>query len=298
MNTRGFIIPAYAIWLAAAALATQLVPNWRVTHLFPKGPDTKALAQAQADAEQAKHDAEVARQELLSAKAQKAKDVFDLTQGAQQMVSAIPTVLAAEPQTVGVKLATSLANRATDRLTAAIGNLPQGLQDEIRRIVADAKSEDAKKIADADAALKAKDVEVQSLAKDNAALGAKIPGLESTVKAKDEALSAKTALVAEKTASVATFAEKAYQKEKEAGSLSALCGNLWTTVELMAALAAIGYGLFLWARWKFGGIPQALGKGLAELRAKHPELGTIATDIFDKNLNRHEQAQIAQHAQT
>lgn len=61
-------------------------------------------------------------------------------------------------------------------------------------------------------------------------------------------------------------------------------------------LAAIGYLGFLYLRFAYGGIPEAIGRGLSELRMKHPTAGDAATQIFDQYLNRREQTAIAKHS--
>jgi hypothetical protein len=67
---------------------------------------------------------------------------------------------------------------------------------------------------------------------------------------------------------------------------------LWATV----IIAAIGYLGVLYLRFAYGGIPNAIGRGLAELRAKNPGAAGIATEVFDSFLNRDEQRKISQHS--
>jgi hypothetical protein len=50
------------------------------------------------------------------------------------------------------------------------------------------------------------------------------------------------------------------------------------------------------ARLAYGGIPQAIGKGLTVLRAKNPEAGDLVTSIFDSLSDRAEQRRIQKHA--
>jgi hypothetical protein len=54
------------------------------------------------------------------------------------------------------------------------------------------------------------------------------------------------------------------------------------------AVAGIAY-----LKLAYGGIPQAIGRGLTELRLRNPEAGGQATQIFDAYLNRREQRRIA-----
>lgn len=60
-----------------------------------------------------------------------------------------------------------------------------------------------------------------------------------------------------------------------------------------AALCLIAFIGLTYLRLAYGGIPQAIGRGLFELRAKNPEAGAIATQLFDSYLNRAEQRRIA-----
>jgi len=60
-----------------------------------------------------------------------------------------------------------------------------------------------------------------------------------------------------------------------------------------AALALIAFAGLTYLRLAYGGIPQAIGRGLFELRAKNPEAGALATQLLDSYLNRAEQRRIA-----
>lgn len=240
MSARGFVVWPVLVVLGLLG-ASQAIPNFRLTHLFAPAPPTKELIQAQADAARAKAEAETARAELLAARQAQAAKVQDLTRSGHQMVAGIPEALKDEPQTVGVKLATSLANRAGDRLTAAIGGLPADLQAEITRIVADAKSDDAKRIKAAEDALAAKDRELKSTVAAKAVLEAQLPALQATVTAKDAALAAKDQVVVQKTGELITFTDKLVAKEKEAGSLGSQVTKLLWLIAILAGLYAFAH---------------------------------------------------------
>lgn len=237
---RGFAFVPVLVVLAFVG-ASQLVPNWQISHLFAPAAPTKELAQAQADAAKAKADAETARAALLTAQQAQAIKVQDLTRSGQQMVAGIPEALKDEAQTAGVKLAVSLAHRATDRLTAAIGNLPPDQQAEILQIVADAKSDDAKRIKEAEDALAASDRELEVTVAAKLVLEAQLPVLQATVKAKDDALADRDRIVVQKTGELVTFTEKLVAKEKEAGSLGALVNRLLWGVAGLAFLYAMAH---------------------------------------------------------
>lgn len=240
MTTRGFILWPVLVVLGLLG-ASQLVPNLRLSNLFAPAPPTKDLLQAQADAIKAKAEAETARAELAATKAAQAAKVQELTRSGQQMVAGIPEALKDEPQTAGVKLATSLANRAGDRLTAAIGGLPADLQTEILKIVADAKSNDTQRIKAAEDALAASDMELKSTVAAKVALEAQLPVLQATVTAKDAALAAKDQVVVQKTGELVTFTDKLLAKEKEAGSLGALVNHLLWGIAGLAVLYVLAH---------------------------------------------------------
>jgi hypothetical protein len=61
----------------------------------------------------------------------------------------------------------------------------------------------------------------------------------------------------------------------------------------VAALLAIGW---LYVRFALGGVPGAVGRGLASLRASNPAAADLVTAAFDSYLNRHEQERIAKAA--
>lgn len=62
----------------------------------------------------------------------------------------------------------------------------------------------------------------------------------------------------------------------------------------VALLLAAGW---LYARFALGGIPGAVGRGMAALRARNPAAAMAATEVFDSLLNRDEQRRIAKHAE-
>lgn len=66
---------------------------------------------------------------------------------------------------------------------------------------------------------------------------------------------------------------------------------LWATI----IIGAIGYLGVLYLRFAYGGLPNAIGRGLAELRARDTDAGDLATNIFDTYLNRHEQRRISRN---
>lgn len=297
LGHKAFAVPV-VIWVVTAIGGGLMIlsPSWRPSSLFAPKPPTAALIQAQADLTKAKEDARIAQEALNAARdAETARKASQLSYGSQMAYGASKALESApvSPQTA---LAVSLLNRSNTALTAALGSLPQDKQNEILLIVSQSLSGAADQLAQANATLAIRDKELAVATAERSALQARLPALESAVEAKQTALATQTLKVQETTQQVVTYAEKLAAKEKENGGLGALVGNLWRTIQIMGVLAAIGYGLFLWVRYKFGSIPQAVGKGLAELRSKNPEAASLVTSIFDSNLNRHEQSAIAEHA--
>jgi hypothetical protein len=60
-----------------------------------------------------------------------------------------------------------------------------------------------------------------------------------------------------------------------------------------AAATALAIAGIAYLKVAYGGIPQAIGRGLTELRLRNPQAGDAATQIFDAYLNRREQRRIA-----
>jgi hypothetical protein len=103
------------------------------------------------------------------------------------------------------------------------------------------------------------------------------------------------ALARAESASVAAAAKLrvAYDRENAlANELRAQRAWLW----IAAAIAALLALAWLYTRIMLGGIPSAVGAGLARLRATNPRAASEVTDIFDSLLNRHEQDRIAKSA--
>lgn len=295
-GNRAVVIPVLVYWLAGGAVLSQTVPNWRVWHLWGAKPPTAALIQAQTDLEKAKAEAKIANDSLNAARdAETARKASQLSYGSQMAYGASKALESApvSPQTA---LAVSLLNRSNAALTSALGSLPQDKANEIMQIVSQSLSGAADQLSQANATLAIRDKELAVATAERSALQNQIPALQTALETKSKAVEAQSAVVAEKTASVVTYAEKLAAKEKENGGLGSLINNFWTTLEIMAGIATLGYAGFAYVKWKYGGIAGAVGKGLSELRAQHPEAAALATSIFDTHLDRSEQTVIAQHA--
>lgn len=284
------------IIIALGVATLMAIPNFREFSLFKPKPPTAQLVQAQAELERARAEAKAANEALeASRKADLAKKDAQIGYAQQMAVGAKESLKKATPEP-SVLLAISLIERTNVGLAAAIGDLPADKQVEIVRIVSEALSGQSEAIASANRQLAEKDKALAVLSTERDSLKQQLPALQQKVELTAKDLAAKNEVVATTTAKVVAFADKLAAKEKEAGSLGALIGNLWRTVEIMGIFVLIGFGLYAYVRYRFGGIPKAIGASLGELRSSHPELAAIATDILDRNLNRDEQANIASHA--
>lgn len=256
--------------------ATQIIPNWRVSNWFKKGPPTAELRAAEESAAKAK--AELAALQAQLAAKQAAEDAAKTSQvqNAQFNVTGIPLALEGEAQTPGVVLATTLANNALLGLNSAIGGLPADQQAQIKLIVAQIRSSDLKQIEAGKAALAAKEAELGAVTSEREVLKAQIGPMQQLVKAADDKVQAANAIVLAKTDQVVTYADKAFAKEKEAGSLKALGDNLLKLLALVAVIAIGFAALWGWLKMHSVGI-EGLKSAVTDIRAGVDPIHAIDT---------------------
>lgn len=235
MKTRG-VIQIWLLYVLGAALLSQAVPNWRLTNLFAKGPQTDQLRAAEDAAAKAKLDAQQAEAHYNSALADFQAKKGALLSDSQQYLAGVKPALLRAPQSPEVILAASLADRAAKGLSQAIGDLSADKQAEIMAIVDGALSAKQAQVDAAMAALAKKDAELAATVQAKNAVEAQLPLLAATVKAADAKAEAVQGVVAAKTAEVAAYADKAAAKEKENGSLGATMGKLLWAVGFIAAI--------------------------------------------------------------
>ncbi len=234
-NCRG-AIPIIVIYVLGALGATQLVPNWRVSHLFSKGAPTKELRAAQEAAAKAQAEAAEAKANYEKALSDQRTKTVQQSQYSQQMIHGIPIALSRAPQTPEVILASGLAKRASTGLAAAIGELPTERQAEIAFLVEQALSAKQAEVDAANAALAIKDKELAVTTAEKKVVEAKLPVLEEKAAAAEIKAVAAQGVVAVKTNEVAVYADKMAEKEKEAGSLGALVHKLLWVIGIFSAL--------------------------------------------------------------
>lgn len=202
-----------------------------------------------------------------------------LIKDAQKDIVATGEAIAAAPSSPPTALAKTLNARAGDSITAAVGSLAPDTLAAIRRMVVDALSDDATRRAIGEKALASREAENAALSRELTAARAALSQAEEKLRAKEadlrQAFDRENALA------------NAYRNEKFLRWAAIIGGSLLTLI------CAAGW---VYVRFALGGIPQALGKGMAVLRAKDPEAATIAEQIFDGLLNRSEQQRISRHS--
>ncbi len=229
------------IVLAGLAL-TQLVPNWRVSHLFQKGPGTKQLAEAQAKLDQLKADSDAAVAKLKAAQDEAlAKQREQVAYSQQMELGAIAALKRAQPSPE-VILAAGFLDRASNGLRAAIGDLPPSRQAEIMAIVEGALSAKQAEVDQAKALLAQRDKDLAAETAQRKMVEAQIPKLTEQVAVKSNEVAAAQAVVTTKTAQVVEYANQAAAEKKENGSLGALLTKLGWVVGILLFI-------FIFANW-------------------------------------------------
>lgn len=203
-------------------------------------------------------------------KAEKGEDAarHDLIKSAQRNAHSTQAAIAAAPASRPVATAADFAASTVAALDQAAGPLKTGEIDKVNTIVDGLLSENATVRAGAE---RARASEKSALADISARLD----------RAQSESEQAGARLRA------------AFDRENAlANELRSQRALIWI-VGALAGLCALGW---LYAKIAFGGIPNAVGRGLASLRTRDPAAGELATQIFDSLLNRSEQQKIAKAA--
>lgn len=168
-----------------------------------------ALAQAQADAEKARANREVA------VKAERAKLEAEI-RSAQEDNAGTQAAIAAAPQGPEAKLAGQMAQRVDMKLALAIGDLPKANREAIVALIEAALNG---KQAEFDRAMARRDAEFAALQAERDQIKAQIPTLTAKAAKAEETAKVAQAEVTATTEKVKVFAAKADAKEREAGSL-------------------------------------------------------------------------------
>lgn len=284
-NQRG-AVPVIVFYIVGGLLLTQLIPNWRLPNLFKKGPPTIELKVAEEAAAKAKADAIAAEARYAAALADERAKTREQLVYAQQMAAGVPVALAKAPQSPEVVLAEGLAHRVTIGLALAIGDLPPSRQAEIMDIVNQALSAKQVEIDAAMAALAAKDKELAVTTEQKKAVEAQLPVLKDRAVSAENKAEAAHGVVVAKTAQVVAYADKAFAKEKEAGSLQAFGDNLLKLLALSAIIALILAGGWLWRHLHSVGI-SGLKSVVTDIRAGIDPihaLDTVTTPLIQQKV--------------
>lgn len=247
-NIRGVIDPVTLVVVGLVALMAA-VPNFRPSSWFKKGPPTAELVAAQEAAKVAQAKADALAVQLAAVKASdEAKKTEQLTYTHEMVTGAIESNSKA-PESTEKAITDSFLQRADIGFNAAIGKLDPALREEVIGIVAQLRSGDLARIKAAEDMLREKDKELANesaariqLAKDKTATEQKLATAEADRLAKTEK-------VTKLTGQVVSYANKSYEKEKEAGSFSALVDKLvFVLVFLAGGYILIHVLLPLWAQ--------------------------------------------------
>ena len=192
----------------------------------------------------------------------------EVVKAAQRTAHETGFALAAAPASSAVAAASDFNASTIALLDQAEGPLQAGDLGKLRKVVAGLLSENAdlRKTAEAE-----RDREKRHIA-----------SLASTL-----------ATAEQKSDTAAAELRRAFDRENAlANELRSQRALFWIACAV-AVLLAIGW---LYVRFALGGVPGAIGRGFASLRASNPAAADLATTAFDSFLNRHEQERIAKAA--
>jgi len=231
-RTRAIIDAGLLLFLAGAALGI-VGGSYRPFAGLKKGPETKKLEAAQvalADAQQQAKQAEAAKEAAIRAEREKMQQQVRSAQGdAAATSAALDKVPGSGPE---LKIAKAFAGRVNMKLAVAIGSLPpqeqQAMIELVDGLIADS--------AEAHAKLEALDARFKAISEERTALQAQVPILEQKARKAQETAQDAEAMVEVKVRQVKEWAEKARQREVEAGSLGASLNKLLWIAGSLAAL--------------------------------------------------------------
>lgn len=240
MKSSRAVIDPVILYVVGGLLLTQLVPNWRVSHWFKRGPPTAQLTELQAklEAEQA-----ASKAALAAAEAAKAAERYKLEQqvrAAQQdnagNLAAIKRVPPAH-KTPEVMLAERMATRVNLKLAAAIGKLPEEEQQAMVELIEQALSDKQAEVDEAMRKLAKMDADFKEVTTEREQLKAEIPKLTKRATEAEQAVVVTQAAVTAKTQEVKTWADRTQAALRENGSL-------WSTLK-RGAVVIVGVWAFL-----------------------------------------------------
>lgn len=222
-----------------------------------KQPPTQQLVVAQDELARAKAAQATAEAALADARAKEASRTKAQIQYAQQTNEGVVSALSRVPEehrTAETKLAGDLAGRTSVSLAAAVGELPPELRAEILKIVDGALSKVEAERDAAQAALRAKDAELQTTIQEKAALARKLPELETSLATTRAEVQVKDATAQTLTNQVRVYAEQTAAETKKANSLDAFAGSLVRWAIVAGVLYVVAHWLLPSLAQEFPGV--------------------------------------------
>ncbi len=270
MNQRGEVATLLLVILALAGVS-QLVPNLRPQNWFKKGPPTAELVAAQKKADDADKKVADLEHKVATLETEKSVQKDNQVTYSHEMVTGAIEANSHAPESTEKAIIDSFLQRADIGLNSAIGKLDPALRAEVVNIVAQLRSGDVEKIKAANAMLAEKDKELAAASAARVKLEAEqivtTGKLEAAVK---EATTVKQ-LVAAKTAQVVSYADKAFLKEQEAGSLGALLEKVGWALAIIVLVIIVANWILPSLAQEFPGIGWlvALNKTIKSLTSAH-----------------------------
>lgn len=238
MNTkskRGAVQAAVLVYIVAGVALTQLVPNWRVTKWFQKGPRTEQLQAAQDAAKKAESElAQIRAERDAAVKEQQEKRDAQITSGQEYVHATGVALRRVENPGPEVEAAKLLNGRAEISLALAMGRLPREQQNEMIKLVDGLLSSHKSELDAAQKKLEARDEELRLVTAERVAVEKKLAVVEARIPAAEEKAQVLSKKLEEKTDEVRTWAEKKVESDRVAGSLRA-------TLQNWAIMIGLGY---------------------------------------------------------
>lgn len=228
-HLRAAVDPVSLVLIVVLGLGAAKLAGWKPLAIFAKKPPTEQVTKLQADLEKAKAELAAADAAKRAADAAERDRQEEQVRWSQQMTAGAADALTRQPaehRTPETQLAADLLARANFGLAAALGSLPRDKQAEIITIVDRALSAVQADRDAALAALQAKDRELHAVTLEREQIKAQIPVLAARLETKDATVREVEARLNLKTSEVLTYAAKASEKERDAGSLSSALNRL------------------------------------------------------------------------
>lgn len=219
----GAVQAAVILYIVAGAALTQLVPNWRITKLFQRGPRTEQLQAAQDAAKKAEEELARLRAERAAFEQEKANKKDEQVSSGQEYVhatgEALRRVKNPGPEVAAAKL---LNGRAEMSLALAMGRLPAAQQAEMIKLVDGLLSDHKNELDAAMKKIEERDEQIKIVTAERIAVEKKLAVVEARIPAAEEKVHDLSGRLEEATNAVKVWAEKKVESDRESGSLQTL----------------------------------------------------------------------------